>query len=164
MRRTHLVTILVFVAGLGLGYFVRSLGIDKPQGTDMHAADWAAIEKLHKADVEATIKQDPSALTTLWSDDGANFGFPGPPVVGTKAMAEAYAKMRADYPEFKVLNYAPVIRQVQIVDGWAIETGSFEATYQMSAKDKPVNVNDNGMRVLKRQNDGSWKFAVVGLK
>jgi len=32
------------------------------------------------------------------------------------------------------------------------------------AKDKPVNVNDNGMRVLKRQNDGSWKFAVVGLK
>ena len=79
-------------------------------------------------------------------------------------MAEAYAKMRADYPEFKVLNYAPVIRQVQIVDGWAIETGSFEATYQMSAKDKPVNVNDNGMRVLKRQNDGSWKFAVVGLK
>ena len=130
----------------------------------MHAADWAAIEKLHKADVEATIKQDPSALTTPWSDDGANFGFPGPPVVGTKAMAEAYAKMRADYPEFKVLNYAPVIRQVQIVKGWAIETGSFEATYQMSAKDKPVNVNDNGMRVLKRQNDGAWKFAVVGLK
>jgi hypothetical protein len=40
MRRTHLVSILVFVAGLGLGYFVRSLGIDKPQGTDMHAADW----------------------------------------------------------------------------------------------------------------------------
>ena len=80
MKRTHLVSILVFVAGLGLGYFVRSLGIDKPQGTDMHAADWAAIEKLHKADVEATIKQDPSALTTLWSDDGANFGFAGPPV------------------------------------------------------------------------------------
>jgi hypothetical protein len=100
-----------FVAGLGLGYFVRSLGIGKPQGTDMHAPDWAAIEKLHKADVEATIKQDPSALTTLWSDDGANFGFPGPPVVGTKAMAEAHAKMRAEYPEFKVLNYTPAIRR-----------------------------------------------------
>lgn len=164
MRRTHLVTILVFVAGLGLGYFVRSFGIGTPKGTDMQAADRAAIEKLHKADVEATIKQDPSALASLWSDGGANFGFPGPPVVGTKAMAEAYVKMRADYPEFRVLNYSPVIQQVQIVKGWAIETGSFEATYQMSAKDKPVHVNDNGMRVLKRQNDGSWKFAVVGLK
>ncbi len=81
MRRTHLVTILVFVAGLGLGYFVRSLGIGTPKGTDMQAADRAAIEKLHKADVEATIKQDPSALASLWSDGGANFGFPGPPVV-----------------------------------------------------------------------------------
>ena len=160
----HLATILVFVGGLGLGYFVRGLGIGKPKETDMHAADRAAIEKLHNADVEATIKQDPSALTSLWSNNGANFGFPGPPVVGTKAMAEAYAKMGADYPEFKVLDYVPVIRQVHIVDGWAIETVSFQATYQMSSKDKPVNVNDNGMRVLKRQNDGSWKFAVVGLK
>ena len=107
MRRTHLVTILVFVAGLGLGYFVRSLGIDKPQETDMHAADWAAIEKLHKADVEATIKQDPSALTTLWSDDGANFGFPGPPVVGTKAMAEAYAKNAGRLPRIQSIELCP---------------------------------------------------------
>jgi hypothetical protein len=46
MRRTSLVTILVFVAGLGIGYFARSA-----MGTlerRRNAADLAAIEKLHK--------------------------------------------------------------------------------------------------------------------
>jgi len=124
----------------------------------------AAIEKLHKADVVATLTQDPSALTSLWSDDAVNLGFPGPPVVGIKAMKEAYEKFRADYPDFKVLKYAPDAKDVQIVDGWAIEVISGESTYKMSAKDNPVTVTGKSMRVLKRQSDGSWKFALVGLK
>jgi hypothetical protein len=42
MRRTSLATILVFVAGLGIGYFARSAGISRPHRTDTHAADLAA--------------------------------------------------------------------------------------------------------------------------
>jgi hypothetical protein len=34
----------------------------------------------------------------------------------------------------------------------------------MSAKDNPVTVSGEAMRLLKRQSDGSWKFALVGLK
>lgn len=34
----------------------------------------------------------------------------------------------------------------------------------MSAKDNAVSVQGEGMSVLKRQSDGSWKFALVGLK
>jgi len=34
----------------------------------------------------------------------------------------------------------------------------------MSAKDNPVTIQGEGMRVLKRQSDGSWKFALVGLE
>ena len=49
-------------------------------------------------------------------------------------------------------------------DGWALEVGTFAATYKMSAKDEPVSVNDKGMRLLKRQSDGAWKFALVGMK
>jgi hypothetical protein len=63
-----------------------------------------------------------------------------------------------------VLKYAPDINDVQIVDDWAIEVGNFAGTYKMSAKDNPVSIEDKGMRVLKRQGDGSWKFALVGLK
>jgi ketosteroid isomerase-like protein len=164
MKHTFLIILLVFVAGLGVGVFSRSARTATLDQKDARAADLAAIEKLHKADVEATMTQDLGALTTLWSDDAINLGFPGPPVVGIKAMREAYEKVKIAYPDFKVLKYTPEIKDVQIADGWAIEVGNFEATYKMSAKDEPVSVNDKGMRLLKRQSDGSWKFALVGMK
>jgi hypothetical protein len=63
-----------------------------------------------------------------------------------------------------VLKYSTEITNVQIADGWAIEVGNVEALYRTSAKDEPVNLKDTGMRLLKRQSDGSWKFALVGLK
>jgi ketosteroid isomerase-like protein len=135
-----------------------------PAASATRPSDLAAIEELHKADVEATLTQDPTMLTRLWSDDGINLGFPGEPVVGIKAMQEAYDKFWAGNNDFKVLKYVPAITEVQIVDGWALEIGTFAATYKMNATSEPVSVNDKGMRLLKRQRDGSWKFALVGLK
>jgi uncharacterized protein (TIGR02246 family) len=164
MRRTSVFMTITFLAGLGIGYFARSASMGTLQRRDTHAADLAAIEKLHRTDVAATLTQDPIALTALWSADAVNLGFPGPPVVGIKAMREAYEKFRADYPNFKVLKYAPEIKDVQIADGWAIEMTYGESTYKMSANDNPVTVQGRAMRVLKRQSDGSWKFALVGLK
>ena len=131
---------------------------------DQRATDLAAIEDLHRADVDATVTQDPNALTSLWSEDAVKLDVPGSPVMGLAALKEMYEKFRANYPDFTVVKYAPVIAEVQIADGWAIEIGTFEATYKMAPKDEPISVSDRGVRVLKRQSDGSWKFAVVGLK
>jgi ketosteroid isomerase-like protein len=164
MRRTSILVAVAFLAGVGAGGYVQSARTATLVQKDMRAADTAAIEKLHRADVEATLTQDQSYLTALWSEDAINLGFPGPPVVGIKAMGEAYAKMKVAYPEFRVLKYEPVITDVQIVGEWALEVGTFAATYKMSAKDEPVSVNDKGMRLLKRQPDGTWKFALVGMK
>jgi hypothetical protein len=63
-----------------------------------------------------------------------------------------------------VLKYKPGIKNVESADGWAIEVGDFAGTYKMSANGNPVSVQGEGMRLLKRQSDGSWKFALVGLK
>jgi uncharacterized protein (TIGR02246 family) len=164
MRHTSLLTLLVFVAGLGVGVLAGSAYTGILHRKDTRAADLAAIEKLHKADVAATLTQDPAALTTLWSDDGVNLGFPGQPVVGIKSLGEAYAKFRAGYPDFQVLKYEPDIKDIQVADGWAIEVIDGESTYKLSAKDNPVTVKGESLRVLKRQSDGSWKFALVGLK
>jgi hypothetical protein len=49
-----------------------------------------------------------------------------------------------------------VSEDVQIADGWAIEVDNSEATFKISAMHNPVSVQDEGMRVLKRQSDGSW--------
>lgn len=165
MRRTFALVTIAFLAGLGVGFWVGGAGFGTLLRKNAHASDLAAIEKLHQADVAATLTQDPKALTALWSDDGINLGFPGTPVVGTKAMQGAYEKFRAEHPQFQVLKYAADIKDIQILGGWAIETGYTEATYKLSAKDNPVDVpRTEGMRLLKRQNDGSWKFALVGLK
>jgi uncharacterized protein (TIGR02246 family) len=152
------------LAALGIGFVVGNGRAAAGAKADTRA-DVAAIQKLHKADVEATLSQDPSALTKLWSDDGVNLGFGAVPVVGLKDMGEAYTKFRLQYPQFKVLKYAPVVKQVQIADGWAIEIVATDASYQMTPKDPPTAMPDGtSMRLLKRQPDGSWKFALVGMK
>jgi len=171
MRQISSFVTLAFVAGVGIGLFVCSavLGavMAAPQQVDTHAADLAAIEKLHRADEQCTLTQDPKCLTTLWSDDGVKVDVPGGPVVGIQALGEMYAKSQARYPEFKVLKYAPDYRTMQtaIVDEWAIEVGYTDATIKMSANAAPVTIpRTKGMRLLKRQPDGSWKFALLGLK
>src|SRR5215469_521342 len=151
MTRISVFVTIAFLVGLAIGFFARG-AMGTLQQRDKHAADLAAIEKLHEADAEATLKQDPIYLDKLWSDDCVKLDVPGSPVVGIKAMKEMYAKFKADYPDFKVLKYAPDYKSAQlaIVDGWAIEVGYIEATYQMSAKESPVSVpRTQGMRLLK---------------
>jgi uncharacterized protein (TIGR02246 family) len=159
MRRTFVFMTIAFLAGLGIGFFARSGPTATLKRRDTHAADLAAIERLHKADIEATLKQDSSLLINLWSDDCVKLGVPGPAVVGKKAMQKVYEKFRADYPDFKVLKYSPEIQDVQVADGWAIEWVYYEATYKMSEKDNPVSMRRKDLRVLRQQSDGSWKFA-----
>jgi hypothetical protein len=84
MKRARLFVTVAFLVGLAIGFFARSVFQRRA-----HPADLLAIEKLHKADVECTLTQDPKCLTALWSDDGINLGFAGPPVVGIKAMGDA---------------------------------------------------------------------------
>jgi ketosteroid isomerase-like protein len=133
--------------------------VSKP--SDTLATDRAGIEKLRNADIAATLSQDPSALIALWSDDGVDLQTPGAPVVGLKAHKERYDKFRIEHPGFKVLKYSPEFKDLQIVNGWAIEAGDTNATFKMSAKGDLVTLRQKFLRVLKRQSDGSWKFALV---
>lgn len=165
MWRGSVLVTVAFVVGLGTAFFIRSATVAAARQKTTNAADMAAIANLHREDEACTLTQDPKCLTALWSADGINLGFAGTPVVGLKAMAEAYAEFRAEHPDFRVLKYKTDITQVRILDGWAIEVGYTEAAYQMSPNAKPVIVpRTKGMRLLKRQSDGSWKFALVGMK
>jgi ketosteroid isomerase-like protein len=163
MKATTLVVcmVIVFLAVLIMGLVARGSRNIMSKPSDILAADQAGIEKLRKADIDATLTQDPSALTTLWSDDGVNLQSPAGPVVGLKALNELYAKFRTEHPEFKVLKYSPEFKDLQIVDGWAIESVDANGTFKMAAKEDPVTVQQKLLRVLKRQSDGSWKFALV---
>lgn len=82
---------------------------------DTPDTDSAAIEKLHKADIEATLTQDLSALSSLWPEDAVKLDVPGAPVVGLKALKEMYEKFRIEHSDFKVVKYAPKSGEVKIV-------------------------------------------------
>ena len=165
MRRTSIFVATAFLAGLVVGYLARSARIEALQRSDTHAADLEAIKKLEQEDIQVTLSQDPKGLVDVWAEDGVRLGPGRPPTVGKQAIAAENEKFRAQFPEFKVLKYAPVLVDIQVAGGWAIEVGNADAAYRMSAKDEPISVKEKGVvRVLKRQSDGSWKFAVVGLK
>ena len=95
MTRTSGFVMIALVAGLAIGFFARDLKPETRLQSDARAKDLAAIEKLHKADVEVTLPQDPSALTELFSDDAVNLVFPTA-VVGKKAIREAFGEFRAE--------------------------------------------------------------------
>ena len=165
MRRTSVFVTVAFLAGLAIGFFARSADIDALRRSNTRAADLAAIKKLEQEDIKVTLSQDPRGLVDVWAEDGVRLGPGRPPTIGRQAIAAENEQFHAQFPEFKVLRYAPVLVEVQIAGGWAIEVGNADAAYKISSKDEPVTVKAQGVvRVLKRQPDGSWKFAVVGLK
>jgi hypothetical protein len=85
MQRTALATGPVFAVGLGVGFFARSV-MGTLQRKDTHAADLAAIEKLHQEDIEARLSQDPKGLIDIWTQDAVRFTPGNPPAVGKQAI------------------------------------------------------------------------------
>ena len=163
MRRTSVFVAIAFLAGLGIGYFVRGSVIGTPHKTDTHAADLAAIDKLHKEDIRVTLLQDPKGLLDIFTEDAVRFVPGSPPDVGKQAIQATNQKGRAEYPGFKVLSYVPKYKNIQIEGGLACEWGEHEALYKLSPESPPVSFTLRGFEVLKRQSDGSWKFAVLVL-
>lgn len=161
MRRPAVFMTMAFLAGLGVGYCARSIGIGTPHRTDPHAADMAAIEKLHQKDIEVTLSQDPKGLVDIWAEDAVRFLPGNPPTVGKQAIQAENDKARAELPGFKVLSYAPEYRNTQIEDGMACEWGEHRAEYKLSPEAVAVRVDLKAFDVLRRQTDGSWKFAVL---
>ncbi len=159
MRRISVFVTIAFLAGLGSGYFARSAASRFQRRS--HPADLAAIEKLHQKDIEVTLSQDPKGLTDIWTEDAVRL-LPGkPPDVGKQAIGAENEKFHAQYPGFKVLGYVAKYRNIQIEDGLACEWGEHEGQYKLSPEVPPISFSSAGLHVLRRQSDGSWKFALI---
>ena len=161
MRRNSVFVAIAFLAGLGIGFFARRTGRETLLSRDTHAADLAAIDKLHQEDIRVTLLQDPKGLVDLWTEDAVRFIPGSPPDVGKQAIQAQNEKGRAEYPGFKVLSYVPKYKNIQIEGGLACEWGEHNAQYKLSPEASPVGLNLKAFDVLRRQSDGSWKFAVL---
>lgn len=161
MRRTSTLVTIAFLAGLGLGYFAHNAGVSRLLRRDTHAADLAAIEKLHREDIRVTLLQDPKGLLDIFTEDAVRILPGSPPDVGKQAIQATNQKGHAEYPGFKVLSYVPKYKNIQIEGGLACEWGEHNAQYRLSPEAPSVSLNLKAFDVLRRQNDGSWKFAVL---
>ena len=161
MRRTSVFVTIAFLAGLAIGFFARSAGLGTLLRRDTRAADLAAIEKLHQKDIEVTLSQDPKGLIDIWAEDAVRFNPGSPPAVGKQAIQADNEKARAQYPDLKILSYAAEYKNIQMEDGLACEWGEHEARYKLSPEAPPASWHGKGFHVLRRQSDGSWKFAVL---
>src|SRR5437667_5214563 len=115
------------------------------------------IERLHQLDIDATLSDKADELAKLWDSEAVRIQ-PGRAAKVSKA--EIYANDKrwesmADRP--KTLCYKPEVKDVQIAGDWAFEWGYL--SYKDSSNPKPMR--GKVLRMMKRQPDGSWKFARV---
>jgi len=160
MNRASVFVAMAFLGGIAIGYFARG-AVGTLQQRYMHKADLAAIEKAHQEDIEATLTQDRKRLMDLWAEDAVSFNPGGPPAVGKQAIEAQHEKFRAQYPDLKVFSYTPRYKSIQVEDGLACEWFEREAKYKLSPESPLVRWHANGLQVLKRQSDGSWKGLMV---
>lgn len=114
MRSTSVFATISFLAGLGVGYFADSAALGRLLRRDTHAADLAAIEKLHQKDIEVTLSQDPKGLLDIWTENAVRFNPGNPPAVGKQAIGAENQKFHARYPGFEMLSYSAKYENIQI--------------------------------------------------
>jgi ketosteroid isomerase-like protein len=148
------VVVGAFAAVIGPVVHGPAASADSGQGRD---ADRAAIEKLHQQDIAATLSQDPVALTGLWTDDAIRFSPGQPAEVGRQAIRESNERWSIR-PGLKVLTFVPEIKDVTIMDGWAVEWGYITGSYVESPGGDPKEIRSTRLMVLKKLPDGSWKY------
>jgi uncharacterized protein (TIGR02246 family) len=123
------------------------------------AADLQGIEKLHSQDVAATLSGDPQALADLFTDDAVLLEPDAPAVIGKQAILDGNKKEKKEHPGGKTVKYKVDVKDSQILDGWAFEWAYFETSYRETDKAPVQSFRGKALRVMKRQADGSWKFA-----
>lgn len=114
-----------------------------------HNAIPAGIEKLHQADVAATLAGDVEALTALWDPNGVLLQPGQPAIAGKSAFREFIKQSFAKSPSDKVLKYVPDIRDLQVAGEVAYEWGYFDSTFRPSDQEQPVSFRAKFVRVLK---------------
>lgn len=152
------VLLIAVVAGAGIAFgeqVVQNPPASVGSDTGGRDADRAAIEKLHRQDVTATLSRDPVALTDLWTDDAIRLSQGHPAEVGKTAIRES--NERWSTLRFKMMTFVPEIKDVTIWDGWAVEWGYFSGSSVEVPDGEAKPFRGARLRVLKKLPDGSWK-------
>jgi ketosteroid isomerase-like protein len=160
MKRARILLLLAFFTAAVITFVTGRVvaAVDRPESeSPSEKADRIAIERLHRQDFEATLSDKADELAKLWDSEAVRIQ---PGRTAEIGKAEIYAndkrwEAKPDRP--RTLCYKSEIKDVRIAGEWAFEWGYI--SYKDSSNPKPMR--GKVLRVMKRQSDGSWKFARV---
>ena len=145
---------MFFLFAVWLGTARAENGIAKKRSEQQ---DRAAIQVLHAQDVAATLSDKADELTKLWDSEAVRIQQGSPPEVGRSTIYANDKRWETSATRTRTLCYRAEIKDLQIFGDWAFEWGYF--SYKDSGESKAGR--GKVLRVIKRQPDGSWKFARV---
>jgi len=131
-------------------------------GTAGHAppampSDSAAIARLHLLDVSATLADRADSLVQLWDPDAVRLQPGAPPEIGRSMIYSDDKRQENKTGGGRTVCYRSEIQDLRIVGDWAFEWGYF--SYKEAGD--TAAIRGKVTRILKRQADGTWKFARV---
>ena len=131
-----------------------SLG--KSQGTN--TGETAAIIALEHRDAEAAKINDVETLVSLWTEDGVLLQPRSEPVLGAAAIRKLLEQQKQQSTGMTTLAYEEDWKERRILGEEAYEWGEMSVTARLP-DGKETTQTVYAIRVLRRQQDGSWKVA-----
>ena len=149
-----LLTITMLVAG----------AVSAPQATHPSVKqDMKGIERLHEQDKEATLSDSADQLAKLWDKDAVRFLVARPAEIGAAVIYADDKQWEMSSGRERTLCYDMEVQDIQIAGDWAFEWG-YGSIKTAKAPNKVSIQYGKVMRIMKRQSDGTWRFArVMGL-
>src|SRR5215470_8038572 len=149
-----LLVVTMLVAGTGI-----ALSASHPSVKQ----DLIGIERLHEQDKEATLADSADQLAKLWDKDAVRFHMTRPAEIGAAVIYADDKQWEMSSGRERNLCYDMEIQDIQITGDWAFEWGYFSGKSAEPAGKVSIFYG-KAMRVMKRQPDGTWRFArVMGL-
>ena len=152
--RTAEKVVAIFVA-------LAAVNVKAENASPNNEQDQMAIERLHRQDIAATLSDDADQLAKLWDEEAVRLLSGSPAEIGKAAIYVNDKRWQASLHGGRTLSYKPDLKDMHIVDGWAFEWGTFEVRFRESEHGNEKTLKGKMLRVLKKQSDGSWKFARV---
>jgi ketosteroid isomerase-like protein len=124
--------------------------------------DMKAIERLHQQDEQATLSDSADQLATLWDKDAVRFLMNRPAEIGAAAIYADDKQWETSSGRARTLCYDMEVQDIQLAGDWAVEWGY--VSYKSAKADNVAIQYGTVLRVMKRQSDGTWRFArLIGL-
>jgi uncharacterized protein (TIGR02246 family) len=119
--------------------------------------DLAAIEELHRRDMDAARRGDFAALRGIVDDDAVMLAPDSWAQHGRAELDAAFESMARAPRTHDVLEYELRFQEVKVLGDYAYEWGSINGTMREIATGDVARSAFHVMRILKRQADGSWR-------